>query len=744
MPDLAPSPKGNTPNQPFYDRDRRSLATERVVKEALKSFDERDARELSELLYHPDHTARRKLNVAVTNTSGFNEASTETMVHILKRLLQESDEISGLDVGKRGAFTSRLATFLEHPNFARLASKDQIALLELQTNEPYGQNSSLRKLLSFNGSDGNPLLGSTDSQGNSLVKNLAAYRNAKFHPDVASAGISPQKSFAAMLETLAEQVCNVNYGHRGTGALVCAMCKIEPAEYLRLVTGLLQEKSVSARGGKLLLCDEVLALEKHRIQIPEFAWATPSAIFEVSLLKQITAGTYEYANDNLFEELTPKQLNDAVAVLFGSQVSAKNIGPGGVLVDRKPPTRWNNSPLTSDPAAAIAPARSELRWVVKEPNFKRLTDKEQIAIIELLAHNPRASGVGEALGTLLSRNAADGSPLLQSTDIRGVTLLQNLTTLNSAHFHPDITAAGISPQAALRSAILEVAAPARHIDHGNRGASAAAAIQDVLCRSQPSEYVRLLTGLMSNKSVAGRGGTLSVVDGSLTASRVTPQGEPDLRSHTSRIFQSALLERAAKPGTYLYEKDELRRAPANPLVEGAMLGGFIGQGIPAAQLPHRSASQLNLSEMLEPMDVVFGKGEHDLFRGTGKNIHSALQAAGSPSVISWRCYGKQHAMVYVESDERYVYLKDRDGGSPELESFLSFGAEASTLFNGAHVRIWIQDFEQNVDAAIIKRRSNATAERERLRDTLPSFLGPALDGASEKFDGLVLPPQHKP
>lgn len=300
-----------------------------------------------------------------------------------------------------------------------------------------------------------------------------------------------------------------------------------------------------------------------------------------------------------------------------------------------------------------------LSWVIKEPNFARLDSKDQVAIIELLGRSSGSVAVGEQLGKLLTLTGPDGKPLLLSKDSKGNTVLDNLTTFTKATFHRDVTAAGITPTKALGDVLREINDAVAHVDQGNRGACAAASLQDLLCREQPAEFIRLVTGLMVNKSVEMRGGTLTVAAGSLVPQKDKALGQPDLRSHSERIFQSALLDRVSSLGSYSYADDGSKLDVPKSLfgnVAGSLLPGSIA-------LPFGGG--MTSSQMVDAMAMVFGKDNYEYVSGRGSSVHGALKRSGSPAVISMHWDGGLHALVYVKSDDKFAYLKDPNGGSPE-------------------------------------------------------------------------------
>ncbi len=366
-----------------------------------------------------------------------------------------------------------------------------------------------------------------------------------------------------------------------------------------------------------------------------------------------------------------------------------------------------------------------MRWVLSEPNFARLDPKQQTAAIELLTATSSSPTFGEHFAKLLGANGPDGKPLLLSPDSKGKTLLENLTTFANSKFHADATAAGLTPAKMIGDMVREMHDAVQHVDQGNRGACAAASMQDLLCRVAPSEYVRLVTGLMVNKTVDSRDGSLTVAAGSLTAAKDPKLGQIDLRSHSERIFQSALLDRVSTFGSYSY---------ANDSTEFKVPGGILGSGL--SRLAPSSltvgSGGMTASEMTKAMTALFGPDSYDFVSGRGSSIHSALRASGSPSVICMNWDGGKHALVYAKSDEKYVYLKDPQGGGPEREPN-SLPRDPVPSSTGGNIRMTIADFEANLTHAHI-RRAPGSPKPTSWGDTLP------LSPAAPLLDKVLPPP----
>ena len=185
--------------------------------------------------------------------------------------------------------------------------------------------------------------------------------------------------------------------------------------------------------------------------------------------------------------------------------------------------------MAANPADPITAVFRPLR----ENNFAQLSSEEQCAVLDIALKSPSCA---EGISILLGRKNEKGEPLLTSErDSQGRTLLANLTALVQATPHADISAAdAMGTKRVAYEVMMEVARPTERVDQGNRGACAAASIQDIICRRQPAEYVRLVTGLLVDKTVDARGGKLAAVEGSLKPGSPNAEGVSDLRSLAER------------------------------------------------------------------------------------------------------------------------------------------------------------------------------------------------------------------
>ena len=185
--------------------------------------------------------------------------------------------------------------------------------------------------------------------------------------------------------------------------------------------------------------------------------------------------------------------------------------------------------MAANPADPITAVFRPLR----EKNFAQLSSEEQCAVLDIALKSPSCA---EGISILLGRKNEKGEPLLTSErDSQGRTLLANLTALVQATPHADISAAdAMGTKRVAYEVMMEVARPTERVDQGNRGACAAASIQDIICRRQPAEYVRLVTGLLVDKTVDARGGKLAAVEGSLKPGSPNAEGVSDLRSLAER------------------------------------------------------------------------------------------------------------------------------------------------------------------------------------------------------------------
>lgn len=321
---------------------------------------------------------------------------------------------------------------------------------------------------------------------------------------------------------------------------------------------------------------------------------------------------------------------------------------------------------------------------LREKNFAKLEADEQCAVLDIAIKHSLAA---EPIAELLKLETASGAPRLTTErDSRGNTLLANLASFASATPHPDIKptlSSNIDNARMVAELIKEITNPVRHVDQGSKGACAAASIQDILCRRQPAEYVRLVTGLLVDKTVEMRGGSLTAVEGSYAKTIGADSEKSDFRSLPERLFQSAVLHQGQNIGSYSYEGDTVKV-------------GFFDLG--GGMTPDQSNKMLN---------KLFGRERYELVQGGGAKIHERLKENGQPALVSMKWQKDHHALVYVRSDDQFVYLKDPNGeeaGMAASPADLKPSRELSPGDGRSNIRMPISEFEANLKAASIERK----------------------------------------
>lgn len=363
-----------------------------------------------------------------------------------------------------------------------------------------------------------------------------------------------------------------------------------------------------------------------------------------------------------------------------------------------------------------------LHYILCQPNFAKLNTEQQVGLIELAAaHGTSGIGISEPLGLLLSQTSADGSLRLLGTDSAGRTLLENLRSLSASSFQQRLVAAKITPHSVIQDVAREVSSPSRFVDQGNRGACAAASIQDLLCRNQPAEYVRIITGLCRNGSVRTNGGTLSIVPESIVALKDGDQ-QQDFRSHAERLFQSALLNEVSSIGSYSYAGDS-----AKIDIPKQFISPSVRSLVPnSIELP--VGGGMTDSELRSAMTIVFGKDKYGAASGDGTRILQKLRASTTPCVVTMQWDKGLHALVYCGSDRQYVYLKDPNGWTPpsDDERFKREPSVGNT--HAANIRVSVADFERYVRAAHIPSDTLAALRGPTWSQTTPrNPVTPVLD-----------------
>jgi hypothetical protein len=280
-----------------------------------------------------------------------------------------------------------------------------------------------------------------------------------------------------------------------------------------------------------------------------------------------------------------------------------------------------------------------LNQVIQRPLYDKLSTDQRTKLLNVFAGADEKGR--QELVTLMTRKLDSGVPALLSSDNSTyASLLDNLDKLATQPLAPGL---GGRRSEILGQVIADTAQPTWYMNQGDVGTCAPTSFQTHLLVDAPSEYVRLLGGLLGpdRKATFANGDTMAAARNDLatpptvTVSRQatvnTPGGTiplpynqpvtiPDRRSLTERIFQSSLAQYAYKESGRQSSVDANGDIPGLTLDESASAmsalynrdydtvgGGMLG--MPAF---------LNIQDQLKnghgpvPVSLSWGGGHHQL------------------------------------------------------------------------------------------------------------------------------------
>ena len=106
------------------------------------------------------------------------------------------------------------------------------------------------------------------------------------------------------------------------------------------------------------------------------------------------------------------------------------------------------------------------------------------------------------------------------------------------------------------------------------------------------------------------------------------------------------------------------------------------------------------------LNQVLGRERFELVQDNGAKVHERLKEGTNPALVFMKWEKGNHALVYVRSDDQYVYLKDPNGTPliPKGDSAeVKPPREATGTEGGGNTKMRIADFEAHLLGACIER-----------------------------------------
>jgi len=151
-------------------------------------------------------------------------------------------------------FTGQLTDITRSANFAKLSASEKAQLLDVFDRTSVSGRASLVTLLNRN-VNGKPALLDKDAKGGTMLKSLHGIATGTLDGRFASNGVTREALLASVMQE-AGQPGQINQSNRGTCTVTSMqylLCDTNPAEYVRLMQGLLSpEGKVKMRNGDTL------------------------------------------------------------------------------------------------------------------------------------------------------------------------------------------------------------------------------------------------------------------------------------------------------------------------------------------------------------------------------------------------------------------------------------------------------------------------------------------------------------
>jgi len=344
-----------------------------------------------------------------------------------------------------------------------------------------------------------------------------------------------------------------------------------------------------------------------------------------------------------------------------------------------------------------------LQQVLQQPLYSQLTTKQRTELLNVFAG---ANDEGrQELVQLMGRHLPTGESALLSTDNspNHATLLDNLNNLADQPLHASVA----NRRSEILSQVIgDAAEPTWYMDQGPAGTCAPTTHQTGLLINSPAEYARLLSGLFGpdRKATLANGDDLFPAKNDVVSHPVVKllgggKPQPDTRSITERVFQSALAQYAymntgRKPSTVDANGD----IPGLTLNESATaLTGLYGKKYQVLNDPSNTAATMDAVEKElaahhgpVPVSLNWGNGSYHMV------LVDHISTDSRPMKVYIRNpWGSAAAegQDYRDGQKIGTAANNTNDGPPRTVADKQSGLEVMTY----------NDFSANIDGAVVRQ-----------------------------------------
>ena len=340
--------------------------------------------------------------------------------------------------------------------------------------------------------------------------------------------------------------------------------------------------------------------------------------------------------DNVYQALSPEEqqeINDIMAGKHGeiAKNDLQRIGQSEAFNNLEFQTQVHTIKtfLSHDESPL---SNANLYNLINKDNFQNLTVNQQGMVLDI--HQATDFRGQQYLQDLMDREI-NGNSALFDMDKNWDNLLENLHQLTVQEISPEFAENNISRDELITSILQEVSHPGEVNQGSWHGTCTVTSMQYMLCKNNPAEYVRLMSGLISPD------GTVEMRNGDILKRDIgsIPFDGDTGRSVTERIFQSALMEYAN--GWLDYDTRVDRNLLPIP---------FVQIGYPG----------LNASQQERALEGIFGV-DYDIISNKDQIIDELNQRADQDIYVAMLWNENKtdgHAVVITKIENGRVYFRN--------------------------------------------------------------------------------------